>query len=151
MAPPLPSDPSTERAYFFDAGLRFECTGCGACCTGAPGQVLVGSREVETIAAHLGINPNEFYRRYTRPVPDGTSLTEHGNGDCVFLEGGRCSIHAVKPVQCGTFPFWAGNLRSEAAWAATVRRCEGIGRGRLYGRAEILALLHQERVRTEAT
>ena len=143
------SNPSTERRYFFDEGLRFECTGCGKCCTGEPGQVLVGAVECGKIADYLGIPVGEFMHRHTREVADGTSLTERSNGDCVFLENGSCAIHAVKPVQCGTFPFWQKNLRSEESWERTVARCEGIGRGRLYPRDEILALVNQEKTRTE--
>jgi Fe-S-cluster containining protein len=142
-------DPSTARRYFFDAGLRFACTGCGGCCTGSPGQVLVSETEIARLAAALGLTPESFRRTHTRTVPDGVSLRERENGDCVLLEGTRCSVHAVKPAQCGTFPFWAANLRNEQAWEATRRRCEGIGQGRLYSREEILDLVNQTCVRTE--
>jgi Fe-S-cluster containining protein len=142
-------DPSTARRYFFEDGLRFECTGCGACCTGAPGQVVLVDGEAQRIAAHLGCDVREFFAAFTRPVADGVSLAEHGNGDCIFLENRACRIHAVKPAQCGTFPFWRNNLRTETAWERTRLRCEGIGRGRLYSRDEILALINQDQTRTE--
>lgn len=34
-----------QRSNFFDAGIRFECRRCGACCTGDPGIVRVNERE----------------------------------------------------------------------------------------------------------
>jgi uncharacterized protein len=143
-----PQDPSTERAYFFDAGLRFSCTGCGRCCTGAPGQVLLEEEEVDRLVAFLGLDRAEFLAQYTRSVMDGLSLRERENGDCILLQDRACRVHAVKPAQCGTFPFWPGNLRSETAWKQTAQRCEGIGQGRRYTREEILALLARQRTRT---
>ena len=141
------SDPAARR-YFFDEGLRFACTGCGRCCTGAPGQVLLSDPEIERLAAHFGRDRGTFLRDYTHRVPDGISLRERANGDCILLEGKGCSVHDLKPTQCGTFPFWANNLRNEENWRATERRCEGIGQGRLYSREEILALVNQEQTRT---
>ena len=143
----MTTDPAARR-YFFDAGIRFECTGCGRCCTGAPGQVLLTDGEITRLAAHFGLDDQRFLRDYTHRVPDGISLRERANGDCILLEGAGCSVHALKPAQCGTFPFWANNLRNEANWQATVERCEGIGRGRLYSREEILSLVNQETTRT---
>ena len=35
---------------WFKKGLRFECTGCGDCCTGAPGFVWVNSEEIRGLA-----------------------------------------------------------------------------------------------------
>jgi Fe-S-cluster containining protein len=132
----MPEDPS----YFFDHGLRFECTQCGQCCTGASGQVLVSAEEILTIEGVTGWPSHTFLR----DVPDGKSLTERANGDCVFFRNQRCSIHAVKPQQCRTFPFWFKNLRNEDAWQKTIEECEGIGRGRLYTKDEILQILHED-------
>ncbi len=42
-----------QRSYFFDAGIRFECRRCGACCTGDPGVVRVNEQEIAEIAAYL--------------------------------------------------------------------------------------------------
>jgi uncharacterized protein len=41
-------------------GLAFACTGCGDCCTGAPGYVWVTRAEIEAMAAALGLAPAEF-------------------------------------------------------------------------------------------
>lgn len=54
-------------------------------------------------------------------------MERKGNGgDCVFLESKQCSIHAVKPAQCATYPFWPQALASKADWCAEATRCEGI-------------------------
>lgn len=128
-------------ATFFDAGLRFRCTGCGGCCTGEPGYVWVSKAEREAIANHLGLTLHALGRRHARKVGNRYTLKERRNGDCVFFKANRCSVYKVRPVQCRTFPFWLGNLRNERNWRETCVHCPGIGRGRLYSKAEILAKL----------
>ncbi|MFT5498487.1 MAG: Fe-S-cluster containining protein [Kiritimatiellia bacterium] len=133
-----------DRAYFFDEGIQFECTQCGACCTGSAGQVLVSDAEIQAIAAFRQLEIHTFAQQLLRKVADGTSLREKSNGDCVFYADGRCEIHAVKPRQCRTFPFWVKNLRNESAWEQTRSACEGIGRGRRYSKNEILEILEED-------
>lgn len=41
-------------------GLKFKCTGCGDCCTGAPGYVWVNKAEIEAIAADISMEVAEF-------------------------------------------------------------------------------------------
>jgi Fe-S-cluster containining protein len=132
-----------DRAYFFDAGIRFACIGCGQCCTGAPGTVFMNRETSERIAAHLRLAHAEFLERYAYPFRNGHSLREKPNGDCIFLEQNRCTIYPVRPPQCRTYPFWPENLRSEAAWARTCKECPGIGAGRLYRRDEIIAFVQE--------
>ena len=81
------------------------CRRCGECCR-IRGFVRVSNDEVDCIAELLGISPNSFAERYTRLAQDrcGLELEEKENGECVFLEGAECVIHAVKPRQCRTFP-----------------------------------------------
>jgi Fe-S-cluster containining protein len=133
-----------DRPYFFDEGIRFECTRCGACCTGAAGQVLVSELEVEAMAATMGQEIPAFREAFLRKLPDGVSLREKTNGDCVFYSAGSCTMHRVKPGQCRSYPFWVKNLRNESAWEQTRRSCEGIGRGRLHTKNEILELLAED-------
>ncbi len=132
-----------DRAYFFDAGLRFECTGCGRCCTGAPGTVFMNRETSERIAAHLGLSRAVFLRRYAYPFKGGHSLREKPNGDCIFFSEGKCDIYPVRPTQCRTYPFWPETVRSEAAWRETCAACPGIGQGRLYSREEIIAQVQE--------
>jgi Fe-S-cluster containining protein len=119
--------PGTQR-------LRFSCTQCGNCCGGAPGYVWVDAAEIERIAAHLSMSAAEFTRRHTRRERGGLSLLERPDGDCEFLvrlAGGKseCSIHAVRPTQCRTWPFWESNLRNEKSWERAARNCPGMDHG----------------------
>jgi Fe-S-cluster containining protein len=129
-----------DRPVWFEDGLRFGCTGCGACCTGAPGRVLVSGDEIRAIAAHLGMPEEGFRQNHLRSDEGGWSLREKAGGDCEFLADGRCTLQAVKPRQCRTYPFWLRNIRSPEAWSEAAAACPGIGLGRLYPRGEILAI-----------
>jgi Fe-S-cluster containining protein len=129
-----------RRPYFFDAGIRFACRRCGSCCVGAPGTVFVSHEESRVIAAHLEMDAAQFVADYLYPYKSGYSITEHDDGRCRFFDGG-CTIYAVRPNQCRTWPFWFSNMRSERRWRCIVRQCPGIGKGRLFSRAEILAMV----------
>jgi uncharacterized protein len=112
---------------WYKKGLRFQCTGCGQCCTKEPGYVWLSADEIHAIAAHLHISKEEFIRRYTRSVFGRISLLENKiTFDCVFLKDKKCQIYPVRPQQCRTFPWWKENLESPAAWKETALRCEGI-------------------------
>jgi len=108
-------------------GLRFECTQCGQCCTGAPGYTWVSKEEIATIAEHLGMNVETFSNAYIRRVDTRFSLLEHPKSyDCVFLKDNKCSIYSVRPKQCQTFPWWPNNLNSKESWLEAAKWCEGI-------------------------
>lgn len=129
-----------DRPVWFEHGLTFGCTGCGACCTGAPGRVLVTDDEILAISVHLGTSEENFRRNHLRVDEGGWSLLEREGGDCEFLLAGRCTLQPVKPRQCRTYPFWLGNIRSPEAWLGAAAACPGIGLGRTYSRSEILAM-----------
>lgn len=112
---------------WYKGGLRFECTGCGQCCTGFPGAVWVSDEEIEALAKTLQITPEEFVRKYTRRLENRLSLKEHPRTyDCVFLQGKKCTVYDARPKQCRTFPWWPENLSSPEAWKETAELCEGI-------------------------
>jgi uncharacterized protein len=112
---------------WFKKGLRFTCTGCGACCTKEPGYVWVTPQEMGQIAGHLNISEAEFKKRYTRTVFGKVALLEDPNNfDCVFLKEKKCQIYTARPRQCRTFPWWKENVESPEAWKETAKRCEGI-------------------------
>ncbi|MCO6044572.1 YkgJ family cysteine cluster protein [Aeoliella sp. ICT_H6.2] len=115
-------------------GLRFKCTGCGDCCTGAPGYVWVNKADIELIAAELDMDVPDFEKKYVRNVGVRKSLVEFSNGDCVFFDGKtrKCEVYAARPRQCRTWPFWDSNIRSPEAWQATCDECPGAGKGKLY-------------------
>ncbi len=118
---------------WYSDGLRFSCTGCGDCCTGEPGYVWVNRAEIEALAAALEMPVVEFERQYVRTVGIRKSLIERVGGDCVLFDGQtrRCLFYDARPRQCRTWPFWASNLASPAAWQETAERCPGCNRGPL--------------------
>lgn len=125
---------------WFHEGLRFECTGCGDCCTGAPGYVWVNHEEISALAAQIGLDVDEFERKYVRRVGIRKSLIEFANGDCVFFDGTtrRCTVYEARPRQCRTWPFWQSNIRSPEDWEQTCQVCPGSGRGQLVTVEEVL-------------
>jgi Fe-S-cluster containining protein len=128
-----------DRRYFFDGGLRFECTQCGQCCTGSPGAVRVSEVELDALAKLRGVPREEFVRDFVRTIPGiGPSLIERADGSCIFFADGKCSVYPARPAQCRTYPFWLKNLRSEEAWHRAARACPGIGTGPYRDREEIL-------------
>jgi len=122
---------ASDKKPWYHEGLRFKCTGCGACCTGDPGYVWVNKAEIEAIAAAVGVEVPEFERRFVRKVGVRKSLVELTSGDCVFYDRvtRRCKVYAVRPRQCRTWPFWTSNLRTPEDWEDVCRVCPGAGRG----------------------
>ncbi|MFT4552961.1 MAG: Fe-S-cluster containining protein [Chlamydiales bacterium] len=118
-----------EEPWYKD-GLRFSCTECGQCCTGAPGYVWVTENEVAQMAEQQKISVEQFVHRYLRLVKGRLSLREDPKTyDCVFLKGKKCSLYNSRPKQCRTFPFWPDNLESPETWISNESYCEGINNG----------------------
>lgn len=112
---------------WYKEGLRFKCTGCGKCCTGAPGYVWISDDEIVTMAQKLNLSPEHFCKKYVRLVGGELSLLENPNNwDCVFLKDKQCTLYEARPQQCRTFPWWKSNLVSPKAWKLTADGCEGI-------------------------
>lgn len=120
-------------------GLRFECTQCGDCCTGAPGYVFVEPSEIKAMAAAMEMEVVDFERQYVRQVGHEKSLKEYSGGDCVLLDPKtrKCTVYDARPVQCRTWPFWDSNLETPRQWQQTCEVCPGSGKGRLYSIEEI--------------
>ena len=148
--------PAKKQEWYAD-GLQFECTMCGACCTGAPGVVRFSESEAKGIAKRLRITVAEFLERFTHHIGGGRrSLneveTEYGF-DCVFLDRttmpGKavCSLYEDRPLQCRTFPWWPENLKSPRTWNSVARSCEGVGHGPMVPISEIR--IQRDRQRTE--
>lgn len=135
------SDEELAEAPWYAAGLRFRCTACGECCTGDPGHVWLTEEEIKRMAAARGMRPFAFKRKFVRRIGKRFSLRERENGDCVMLEGEKCTVYEAKPTRCTTFPFWGPVLDSPQEWAETAERCEGIDQGDLYSLLEIEQLL----------
>jgi uncharacterized protein len=129
----IPAEP------WYKDGLKFKCTGCGDCCTGAPGYVWVNQQEINALAERLDMESAAFEKKYVRKIGVRRSLVEYKNGDCVFFDGKtrKCTVYEQRPRQCRTWPFWNSNLRSPETWAETCESCPGSGKGKLYQLSEI--------------
>ena len=135
-------DAKTDEPWY-QGGLRFRCTRCGHCCTGAPGYVWVSDEEIAAIAAFLHEPVEPFTQLYTRPVHRQRSLRENANGDCVFYDkAAGCTIYPVRPAQCRTWPFWDSNMKTPRAWEKTCKICPGTGQGELIASEEITRRLN---------
>lgn len=136
---------------FYSLGLRFSCTGCGACCRYEPGFVYLSKRDLTRLAGSLALTKREFVDRYCRVVESGgkkrLSLVEKPNYDCIFWENGGCSVYEARPFQCKSYPFWSNILRTREMWDIHKEGCPGMGSGTLYSQEEIdhwLALKDEE-------
>ena len=112
---------------WYHTGLRFNCTGCGACCMGA-GRVWVSLEDLESLSQYLGLDVAECVHQYVERVSGRWALKENSQkGQCVFLnEQNQCKVYEGRPHQCRSFPWWPTVLESTERWAETARTCEGI-------------------------
>lgn len=134
--------------YYQRARLRFECTGCGACCTGGYDHyVEANARERAAIRDYLKLSARWFRRRYqTRVDDDVVGIRLEPDGRCPFLgPDNRCRIYPVRPRQCRTYPWWPELVEREAGWQQEARRCEGLNRGAVVPLARIERALARER------
>jgi uncharacterized protein len=124
---------------WYSEGLRFECTQCGDCCTGAPGYVWVVAEEIKAIAELMQLSLEDFEAKYVRKVGIRKSLIEYSSGDCVFFntETRKCGVYEARPRQCRTWPFWDSNLITPKAWQRACEACPGSGTGKLYDLQQI--------------
>jgi len=123
------SKPTADEPWYAD-GLAFACTRCGHCCTGDPGFVWVTDEELATIAKFLDQPLQEVRDIYSRKARGRRTLREKANGDCVFFDRKKgCTIYAVRPPQCRTWPFWDSNVATPEDWERTCRVCPGSGTG----------------------
>ena len=82
--------------------IASNCKKCGRCCKNGSGFLV--KDDAENISAFLGITPEKLKQDFLEKV----RLFEKAryrpklkpNGNCVFLQANRCSIHPVKPYQC---------------------------------------------------
>ena len=128
-----------ERGRWYAAGLRFDCTRCGHCCTGGPGSVRLSDEEVAGLAELTELDADVFRKVYTHPLPDGSlSLRETRGGACIFLDAQRgCSVYERRPRQCRTWPFWGKVVETSQRWKTEAQSCPGMNRGTLRSADEI--------------
>lgn len=134
-------------------GLRFECQpDCGRCCSSnREGVVCLEPSDLERLGELLRLSAHEVFERFARrDEEDGDPVLRlTDRGDCIFLSGARCSVYEARPIQCQTYPFLPVNdytpLESASTWRRERRFCPGIGKGRLYSKAEIRAIARGRR------
>lgn len=115
-------------ARFAPKGLRFTCTGCGDCCR-APGVVEFDGATLQRMAHHLDQSVAVFQARHSVQWDPGASrfwVDVPPDSACPLLDGDRCRVHPVKPVQCRTFPFWPEVIQSRRTWERTAQGCPGM-------------------------
>jgi Fe-S-cluster containining protein len=84
------------------------CFRCGECCR--RWQPLIQRDELEALAAFLGVTPDGFVQRYTRPYPldDRRWMVAAGPHGCIFhrYEDGLsvCSVYPARPRICREWP-----------------------------------------------
>src|SRR5688572_9859197 len=129
-----------DQPWYHD-GLRFQCTQCGDCCTGAPGYEWVNKEEIQALAAEKSMTPADFEAEYVRNVGVRKSLIEYANGDCVFFDNvaRKCTVYNARPRQCRTWPFWDSNIRTPGAGEQTCEACPGSGKGQIVPLEQIQA------------
>lgn len=137
--------PAEHPKAWYAKGLRFKCSGCGACCTthGEAAYVYLTEPDLRAIAHFLDLERGVFLERYcTRD--EGRVVLRMDAPACPFLdEAQRCRIYPVRPKQCATWPFWEENLE-RAQWEGEVSAlCPGIGQGELFPAAEIERLARE--------
>ncbi|MFM8189100.1 MAG: YkgJ family cysteine cluster protein [Pirellula sp.] len=131
---------------WYQAGLSFQCTGCGNCCSGPQtGFVWVSDQEIAAIAEkmNMGDDIDRFERQFVRTIGNRKSLVEYSDGDCIFLDPTlrQCSVYETRPIQCRTWPFWKENLASPTQWGQAAKSCPGCNRGKLYSLTQIEKIL----------
>ncbi|GAA4472328.1 YkgJ family cysteine cluster protein [Novipirellula rosea] len=142
------SNNKKKAAPWYADGLRFECSQCGDCCSGAPGFVWVNEDEIADLADEMELEVDAFEYQFVRQVGADKSLKEYPDGDCILLdpETRKCSVYGARPIQCRTWPFWDSNLERKKDWKETCSVCPGSGTGRLYTFEEIEAQRKQKSV-----
>ena len=118
---------------WYSEGLRFECSQCGDCCTGAEGYVWVNQAEIDAMSARMHMTSEVFEKQFVRRIGVRRSLTERPGGDCVLLDAKTrcCTVYEDRPRQCRTWPFWDSNLKSASSWDEAAASCPGCNMGDL--------------------
>lgn len=142
----MAKSPSTKEPWYRD-GIRFECTGCGGCCRARNGYeyVYVDPDEARAIARRLAIPLSQFVDEYLiEQHEDAQMHLRFDDGACSMLKDGKCSVYEDRPKQCRTWPFWRENLRKKVWDSEIAPSTPGVGRGRLWTKAEIEATVEED-------
>jgi hypothetical protein len=83
---------------------QIDCTTCANCCREAT--THVSERDIERLAKHLRISPEQFITEYTQEDEEegGRNLKWQAGSGCVFLDGNLCSVYDARPDICQRYP-----------------------------------------------
>ncbi len=95
---PLPADDAAILGA--DSAFSYQCKACGRCCHHK--RIQVGPYEILRLARNRRLSTTELARQYIED--DGPWLRVNADGSCIFLEAGRCSVHADRPLACRVYP-----------------------------------------------
>jgi uncharacterized protein len=116
--------------------MRFQCQpGCIRCCE-QKGFVYVTRDDIARLADHLGISRAEFRRLYLCGAVPLLRFRKQRHKQCPFLLADGCSVHAVKPLQCGSFPYWPELLADAGERREAASYCPGMNKGPLVNLAQ---------------
>lgn len=104
--------------------FHFSCVECGKCCYG-PGNVYLSEHDIRKLGKFLKKDPKEI-QTLLGLVPKNGIWIYKVKSKCVFLtSGNRCSIYAIRPLQCRTYPFWSSHFQSEKEVRELLSSCPG--------------------------
>jgi len=134
-----------RQQIFYHHGLRFQCQpACAACCK-ISGKVRVTESEISRMAKLLGMSETAFKKTYVNETETPWILKERADGACAMLdEQDRCRVHAERPGQCRSYPFWPEILANEFTWILEKQICPGLDVGEHYPRRRIEKILKGE-------
>lgn len=87
-------------ALHYELFAEYDCCHCGNCCRAYSTTLQDG--EIESIAAFLGLTPQDFAEKY---LVDGIGGHELKAPCCFLGEDGKCTIQECKPSECRGFPY----------------------------------------------
>ncbi len=109
--------------------IRFECQpDCFKCCL-KPGAIFFDADDIRRISKFLNCSPTKLKSDYLENEDGQWLINVDADNPCPFLNRQGCSIHAAKPEQCRTYPFWREILSSKKRWVSEAELCPGIGLG----------------------
>ncbi len=116
---PTADSPSSCDQLLIPEGIRYNCQGCGRCCTGWSVGLTNADysriKDVDWGSIHPDLKDRELFIHREKEFTEGTSQYPHftkprADGACPFLIDSRCIIHgtfdeATKPGTCQIFPY----------------------------------------------
>jgi uncharacterized protein len=107
---------------------NFSCQKSGNCCR-APGYVYVTAQDVSKMAAHLGVQEEDFRASYVQKVRGWEVIAAPNFRERCFLTAeDTCGIYDVRPLACRTYPQWEQIWESEESLQEELKQCSGLRR-----------------------